>query len=171
METLVLLVVLFAVLRLAGALGVRRLDWSTSAAYALAVLLVVTGTTHFVPASFADGPVPTHADLTAMVPPFVPFPDLMVYCTGVLELLGAIGLVVARTRRWAGLGLAVLFVFLIPANIYAAVQDIPFHGAPAAPLWLRIPEQLLYIGVALLAAAPASFGANARGLRMIPSRT
>ncbi|WP_107656733.1 DoxX family protein [Nocardia suismassiliense] len=152
METLVLLLTALLGLRVVGALGVARFAvWSTCGAYALALMLIVTGTTHFVPASFADTPVPTHADLVAMVPPWVPFPALMVYLTGVLELAGAVGLVLGRTRRWAGLGLAVLFVLLIPANIYAALAEIPFHGAPATPLWVRIPEQVLYIAVALLA--------------------
>jgi uncharacterized membrane protein len=76
----------------------------------------------------------------------------MVYLTGVLELLGAAGLFRTRTRRAAGLGLTALFVVMLPANIYAAVSDIPFNGAPATPLWARIPEQALYIGAALWAA-------------------
>ncbi|WP_174553173.1 hypothetical protein [Nocardia beijingensis] len=41
---------------------------------------------------------------------------------------------------------------MLPANVYAAVSGIPFNGAPATPLWARIPEQVLYIGVALWAA-------------------
>ena len=86
-----------------------------------------------------------------MVPPFVPAPDLMVYATGVLELLGAAGLVLRATRRLAGRCLALLFVCLIPANIYAAAADIPLNGDPATPLWFRIPEQVIYIAVALWA--------------------
>jgi hypothetical protein len=40
-------------------------------------------------------------------------------------------------------------VLLLPANVYAAVADVPFHGAAATSLWLRIPEQVLYIAAAL----------------------
>ncbi|MEV5832569.1 hypothetical protein [Nocardia sp. NPDC052112] len=153
METLIFLLIVLLGLRPAGALGAKRFtDWPTCAAYALAAMLVLTGTTHFLPDSLADGPAPTHGDLVPMVPPFVPFPDFMVYLTGVLELLGALGLVLAGTRRPAGIGLAALFVTLLPANIYAAVSDTPFNGAPASPLWIRIPEQVLYIAVALWAA-------------------
>ncbi|WP_433633591.1 DoxX family protein [Nocardia sp. CA-120079] len=153
METLIFLLIVLLGLRLAGALGAKRLTgWPTCAAYALAAMLMLTGTTHFLPDSLADGPAPTHGDLVPMVPPFVPFPDFMVYLTGVLELLGALGLVLTTTRRPAGVGLAALFVALLPANIYAAVSDTPFHGAPASPLLIRIPEQLLYIAVALWAA-------------------
>jgi uncharacterized membrane protein len=159
------------VFRLLGALGVRRFrDWPASAAHGLAVMLVMTGSAHFVPASVTV--MPNHADLVAMVPPFVPFADAMVYLTGVLELLGALGLVLASTRRAAGLGLAALFVTLLPANIYAAVADVPFAGGEATPLVQRIPEQLLYIAVALWVARvfvrsesmePAAAGSSSRG--------
>ncbi|MEV4411800.1 hypothetical protein [Catellatospora sp. NPDC049609] len=137
-----------------GALGVRRFaDWPAAGAHALAVMLVMTAAAHFVPAGVTA--MPNHADLVAMVPPFVPFPGAVVYATGALELLGALGLVVTRTRRPAGLALAALFLLLLPANVYAAVADVPLHGEPASPLWQRIPEQALYITVALAAALRA----------------
>lgn len=138
-----------------GALGVRRFaSWPAAGAHALAVMLLMTSGAHFAPAGVTV--MPTHADLVAMVPPFVPFPGFMVYATGVLELLGALGLVVTRTRRPAGLALAVLFLLMLPANVYAAVADVPLNGETASPLWQRIPEQALYIAVALAAALPAS---------------
>ncbi|GAA4605676.1 hypothetical protein GCM10023195_19900 [Actinoallomurus liliacearum] len=148
--------------RLLGALGVRRFaSWSVSAAHALAVMLVVTASAHFVPASVTV--MPNHGDMVRMVPPFVPFADAMVYLTGVLELLGAAGLVVAATRWAAGIGLAALFVLLLPANIYASVAHVPFHGGEATPLWQRIPEQALYVAVAVWVVR-ASDGAAARRL-------
>ncbi|GAA2383299.1 hypothetical protein Cme02nite_70680 [Catellatospora methionotrophica] len=152
--TLAVLIIGLLVLRGLGALGVRRFaTWAASGAHALAAMLLMTASAHFVPAGVTV--MPTHADLVAMVPPFVPAPSAMVYATGVLELLGAIGLVVTRTRRAAGLCLATLFVLLLPANVYAALADVPFHGEAASPLWQRIPEQLLYIGIALAAALSA----------------
>lgn len=151
--TLMLLVVPTAGFRLLGALGLSRFaTWRSSAAHGLAALLLFTGSAHFVPDSVTM--MPSHDDLVAMVPPFVPFPSIAVYATGVLELLGAIGLVVARTRSAAGIGLAVLFVVLVPANIYAASENIPLNGDPATPLWFRLPEQVVFIAVALWAALP-----------------
>jgi uncharacterized membrane protein len=151
MTTIVILVATL-VFRLLGALRVARFaTWRISAAHGLAVMLVVTATVHFVP----DGVtfMPTHTDLVAMMPPFVPFPSAMVYLTGVLELAGAAGLVLERTRRAAGICLALLLVVMMSANVNAALNDIPFGDYPASPLWERIPEQLLYVGVALWAAA------------------
>ncbi|MGI5157496.1 DoxX family protein [Microbispora sp. CA-102843] len=152
-ETLMFLLIPWLGFRLLGGLGLARFaTWRISAAHALAVMLVLTGSAHFVPDSVTV--MPSHGDLTAMVPPFVPFPDLMVYATGVFELLGALGLVLAATRSAAGICLATLFVLLLPANAYAAVESVPLNGDPATPLWFRIPEQILYITIALWATRP-----------------
>ncbi|GCB47579.1 DoxX family protein [Streptomyces sp. NL15-2K] len=152
--TLMLLVGPALGFRLLGLLGTRRFaTWQASATHGLAVMLVATATAHFTPPSVSM--LPNHDDLTAMVPPFVPFPRAMVHVTGVLELLGAAGLIRATTRPAAGTGLAALFVLMLPANIYAALEDIPLNGAPATPLWFRIPEQLLFIALALWAATTA----------------
>ncbi|WP_084958109.1 hypothetical protein [Thermoactinospora rubra] len=143
--------------RLLGALGARRwATWHASAAHGLAVMLVLTACAHFVPESVTV--MPNHADLVRMVPPFVPFPSATVYLTGVLELAGAAGLVAPATRRAAGLALALLFVALLPANVYAAVSETPFAGEAATPLWRRVPEQALYIAVALWAALRSPAG-------------
>ncbi|MEU4540170.1 hypothetical protein AB0G15_35555 [Streptosporangium sp. NPDC023825] len=150
----IVLVVATLGFRALGALGIRRFaTWPASAAHGMAVMLVVTAAAHFVPAGVTV--MPNHADLVRMVPPVVPFPGAVVYATGVLELLGAVGLVVAATRRAAGISLAALYVLLLPANVYAAVADVPFGGGEATPLWIRIPEQILYITVALWAAGSA----------------
>lgn len=147
----IVLLVATLVFRLLGVLGVARFaTWRVSAAHGLAVMLVMTAGAHFVPAGVTF--MPNHADMVAMVPPFVPFPAFMVYLTGVLELAGAVGLVLEGTRRAAGICLALLFVVMLPANIHAALSDITFGGEPASPLWQRIPEQVLYIGIALWAA-------------------
>ncbi|MFG2331437.1 hypothetical protein ACGFMM_17620 [Streptomyces sp. NPDC048604] len=159
--TLMLLAVPTLLFRLLGAFGVGRFaTWRVSAAHGLAVMLLFTASAHFVPSAL--GPMPGHHDLVAMVPPFVPFPRLAVYATGVLELLGAAGLVLAATRRIAAFGLVVLFVVMLPANIHAAVEQIPFNGEPATPLWFRIPEQLLFIGVALWASSSVRAAAPRR---------
>ncbi|TDB76271.1 DoxX family membrane protein [Micromonospora sp. KC723] len=166
--TLLVLLAALAVLRGLGALGVRRFaTWPTTAGYALAAMLFMTASAHFVPAGVTV--MPTHDDLVAMVPPVVPSPSTMVYLTGVLEILGALGLIIGRTRRAAGYGLALLFVAMLPANIHAATAEIPFAGEPASPLWQRIPEQALYIAVALWATRDAQPPPRPRGLGMAAS--
>ncbi|WP_405763375.1 hypothetical protein OG234_32970 [Streptomyces sp. NBC_01420] len=162
-ESLMLLAVPTLVFRLLGALGVRRFaSWRAALVHGLAGLFVASGAAHFVPDG--GGVMPSHDDLTAMVPPFVPLPHLVVYGTGALELLGAAGLVRAATRPVAGICLAVLLVLMLPANVYAALEDVPLDGDPATPLWFRIPEQAVYIAVALLAAGEGD-GARRPGHR------
>ncbi|MFF5446202.1 hypothetical protein [Streptomyces sp. NPDC012888] len=159
--TLMLIAVPTVLFRLLGAFGVVRFaTWRVSVLHGLAAMLVFTASAHFVPSDL--GPMPGHHDLVAMVPPFVPFPRLVVYATGVLELLGAAGLVRESTRPMAGLGLAALFVVMLPANVHAAVAGITLDGEPATPLWFRIPEQVLFIAIALWAWAPARAAAAAR---------
>ncbi|MEU1983943.1 hypothetical protein [Nocardia sp. NPDC019395] len=146
--TLMLFVAPTLALRLLGVLGVRRFaTWRVAAAHGLAFLFTMTGLAHFMPDSVTV--MPSHNDLAAMVPSAIPFAHFAVYATGVLELAGAAGLVFAATRRWAGIGLAALLVVMIPANIHAAVEDIPLNGEPPTPLWFRIPEQIVYFVLAL----------------------
>ncbi|WP_433499168.1 DoxX family protein [Sphaerimonospora sp. CA-214678] len=142
--------------RLLGALfgPARFATWRVSAAHGLAVMLVMTASAHFVPSNVTF--MPNHADMVAMVPPFVPFPSFMVHLTGVLELAGAVGLALPATRKAAGICLALLFVLMFPANIHAALADVTLAGKAATPLWQRIPEQILYIGIALWAADVAA---------------
>jgi len=164
------LVLATLVFRALGALGVRRFaSWPVSAAHGMAVMLLFTSSAHFVPADVTV--MPNHADLARMVPPFLPFADALVYVTGVLELLGAIGLVRTATRWPAALGLAALFVMLLPANIHAATADVAFaNGEAATPLWQRIPEQILYLAMVLWVARTADSTPTRRLLRLETSK-
>ena len=82
-----------------------------------------------------------------MISPPLPNELLIIYLTGVLEIAGAIGLLIPRTRKLAGICLVLLLVALFPANVYAALNEIPLRGEAPTPLWLRGPVQLLYIGM------------------------
>ena len=74
---------------------------------------------------------------------------LFVFVTGILEILGAIGLLILQVRTAAGICLAILFVAMFPANINAALKQVPLRGKSATPLWLRLPMQGLFIALAL----------------------
>ena len=118
----------------------RRYSLADAAAWSLAAMLFLTGGAHF---------VGLREDLIRMVPPIFPRPDLLVTITGVLELIGAVGLIVHRTRSLAGVGLALLFIAMLPANIHASRHGLTLGGKPVTPLVVRIPEQLIYIAMAL----------------------
>jgi uncharacterized membrane protein len=139
---MIVLIILFAsclVLRGIGALGVTALaTWQGSACYALAVMFVFTGIAHFNRMKH---------DLVRMVPAVFPRPLLLVYFTGVLEFMGAAGLLLPRLRSLAGICLIGLLIVLFPANVHAALTGATLAGKPASPLWLRTPMQALFIGL------------------------
>ena len=138
------LLVAFAVFRGAGWMGIVSLDgWQPALRAALAVMFLFTATAHW-----GRG----RADLVRMVPPRLPRPDLVVTATGVLEILGAIGLVIPATSRLAAASLAVLLVALFPANVYAARRGLTILGRKATNLPVRTALQVAFI-LALIAAA------------------
>lgn len=86
-------------------------------------------------------------DLAAMMPEPLPDGLWIIYLTGVFEIAGAVGLLVPRTRRLAGICLVLLLIAQFPANVNAALNGIPLGGEPPTPLWLRAPMQALFIGM------------------------
>ncbi len=84
-------------------------------------------------------------DLIRMVPPSVPYPELMVTFTGVCEILGAVGLLVPRTKRVSALALILFLIAVLPANIYAAQAELTLCGSPVTPLIPRVALQMLFI--------------------------
>jgi uncharacterized membrane protein len=141
MAPLFILVISFLVLRVIGLLGVRRLSsWKEAGLLAVVIMFLFTGSTHF---------TAMNHDYAAMLPGFVPMKVWVIHLTGLLQIAGAVGLLIPRTRRLAGLSLALLLVAMFPGNVYAAVNEVPFRGEPPTPLWLRTPIQLLFIGLVL----------------------
>jgi uncharacterized membrane protein len=139
MAVLIVLFTSWLVFRGIGALGVGALaTWQRSAGFALAVMFVFTGIAHFNKMKH---------DLARMVPAMFPRPMLLVYFTGVLEFAGAVGLLMPGFRRVAGICLIVLLIVLFPANVNAAIKGTTLAGKPATPLGLRVPMQVLFIGL------------------------
>lgn len=131
--------------RAIGALGWPLLDsWPAAVRVGLAVMFAFTGAAHF---------TRTRPDMIRMVPPDLPKPAAIVTLTGVAELAGTIGLIVPSLARWAGYGLIILLVAMFPANVHAARSGQAIAGRPPMPLRLRLPLQLLWIGLLWWSAA------------------
>jgi uncharacterized membrane protein len=140
MIVVLLLVVATAVFRGLGALGVEALaSWQDAARWGLALVLAFTASAHF---------TRMRADLVRMVPPPFPRPELLVTLTGIAEALGAVGILVPQTRSLAGGALIALFAAMLPANVSAAQRGLTLGRRPVTPLWIRVPMQLLFIGIA-----------------------
>ncbi|MGB6764713.1 DoxX family protein [Mycobacterium sp.] len=134
--------------RIVGWLGVDYVDtWVKAIAVGLAAMFVLTGVAHFVP--------PLRDNLIAIVPPQLPAPGLLVSITGVLEFLGAVGLLVPVTRVAAAVCLLLLMLAMFPANIYAARMPNP-PKSMTTQLPLRTAEEIVYLAAAVVVAVGGS---------------
>lgn len=147
MAPLIVQVVAWAGLWIAGLTGMLPAAATPVGAlrFALAVMFGFTALSHFLP--------PTRPDLIRMVPPALPAPGLLVSLTGLLELAGAIGLLLPPLTRLAALALAALLVALFPANLHADRAGLQIAGRRATPLHYRLPLQLFWIACLLWVAA------------------
>lgn len=113
--------------------------WSLSAFYGLAGMFHIVLPTPFL----------------RVTPAWVPEPEAVIFLTGLCELAGAIGLLVPRLRKAAGIGLAFYAVCVFPANIKHAIDSL---GAATVSPWqwlyhlVRLPLQPPLIWVAFFAA-------------------
>jgi uncharacterized membrane protein len=64
----------------------------------------------------------------SITPQWVPYPELVVAFTGGAEIAGAIGLMLPRVRKAAGIGLALYALCVWPANFNHALNDIALGG-------------------------------------------
>ncbi|MEU5938383.1 DoxX family membrane protein [Micromonospora sp. NPDC047548] len=144
MAPLIALVAGAAAARIVGLLGVAAVDgWHPALRVGLALMFVVTASAHF---------LSRRADLIAMVPPRLPHPDLLVTLTGVLELVGALGLLMPATARPAAAALALLMLAMFPANVSAARRGLTLADRPVTPIGTRTALQLLFVAAALAVA-------------------
>jgi uncharacterized membrane protein len=144
MAPLITLLVGTTIARIVGRLGVAYVNgWTAAVAVGLAAMFVVTGIAHFAP--------PMRADLVAIVPPRLPAPGLLVTITGILELLGAAGLLLPTTRVAAALCLLALMLAMFPANVYAARMPNP-PTSMTTRLPVRTAAELVFLAAAVTVA-------------------
>jgi uncharacterized membrane protein len=99
----------------------------------LGLFFIQAGVNHFVmPKSYRR-----------IVPPGFGDPDTVVKVSGVAELAGGLGVLLAPTRRLSGLGLIALLAAVFPANVFMARNPEQFHKIPRWALYARLPLQPL----------------------------
>lgn len=101
------------------------------------LVFILAGVLHFVAPKF----------YMAIMPAYLPRPLLLVYLSGVFEVLGGIGLLLPATRTPAGIGLILLLLAVLPANIemLRLAQNRDASTAFVAACWLRLPLQAVLI--------------------------
>ncbi|PYI56975.1 DoxX family protein [Paenibacillus flagellatus] len=126
-----------------GLLGVPYFaGWHTSLQGAVAVMMLLTASAHW---------GRRRPDLIRMVPAGFPRPDRIVTITGVLELAGAVGILLPATSRAASAALALLLVAMFPANVKAARERLTIAGQPVPSLLPRTVLQIVFVAAIVLA--------------------
>ena len=82
------------------------------------------------------------AGFLAITPHWVPWPAHIVALTGLAEIAGAAGLMIPRLRGAAGIGLALYALWVWPANLNHALNDIPLRGVHLS-WWYHGPRLVL----------------------------
>lgn len=140
MKPLFVLIAVFILMIVITRVAQGRVNLRQSARIALSAMLLFTAMGHFM---YPEG-------MSSMLPSFIPYKYHMVLFTGVLEILGAIGLMIPKTRKLTAWLLILFFILVLPANIHAAMQHLDyqsnrFDGPGPAYLWFRVPLQILFI--------------------------
>lgn len=103
----------------------------------LAILYLIAGILH----------IRSPSGFLAITPDWVPFPEQVVFLTGVAEIAGAIGLLIPsqlipHIRYASGIGLALYAFCVYPANVNHAVNNIAIGGETAS--WAYHGPRLLF---------------------------
>lgn len=140
MKPFIILLVTFVLAVAVSKLAMGNWNFVFSGNLSMAVMLCFTSLGHFM---FTKG-------MAMMVPSFIPMKKLMVYFTGILEIILGIALLFPSLRFASGILLLVFFALMLPANMNAAIRHIDYEkatyeGKGMSYLWFRIPLQVLFI--------------------------
>ncbi|HZS54630.1 MAG TPA: DoxX family protein [Bryobacteraceae bacterium] len=139
----VVLVVAFCICALTGKLGNAYLaDYHHALRPALAVMFLLTASAHW---------GAKRADLVRMVPSAFGRTEAWVTLTGLLEIAGAIGLLIPVTAPAAAIGLALLLLAMFPANVRAARLHLTIGGKQVPKIGIRAVIQVIFLTCAVLA--------------------
>ena len=140
MKVLLVLIISFILTSIISRLFIGDWNLTLSGNVAMMLMLWFASLGHFM---FTKG-------MVMMMPSFIPFKGVLVYLTGIMEIVIGPLLIINTTRHIAGIILLMMFVIMLPANINAAVKHVDFEkatysGSGTGYLWFRIPLQVLFI--------------------------
>jgi uncharacterized membrane protein len=101
----------------------------------MAAFYVFAGINHFVSPEF----------YLPIMPDYLPWHMGLIYVSGVAEIALGIAVLIPRLRVLAAWGIIALLVAVFPANLHAALHEIPMVGTETVWNWVRLPFQALFI--------------------------
>lgn len=140
MITIIVLLVVYVISIFAIKIFRGKYELPLAGRIAMSAMLLLTAIGHFI---YADG-------MAMMLPEFIPYKPEIVFLTGIIEIAAAIGLLLPALKVMTGWLLIVFFIAILPANIYAAINNVDFQkasfdGSGTNYLWFRIPLQIFFI--------------------------
>lgn len=97
----------------------------------LIIFYIIAGTNHFINPELYIG----------LIPSYLPFPEVINYVSGSLEILFAVGVIFEKTRLMAVQAIIALLILFIPSHIYfiqvGSCVETAFCVAPWIA-WLRL---------------------------------
>jgi uncharacterized membrane protein len=113
----------------------QHILYGVTKAYTMAALYVAAGINHFIHPLFYE----------AIMPPYLPFHTILIFISGVCEILFACLLLPLNTRRLAAWCIIVLLIAVFPANVQMAINYYKAHNRHLWIALLRLPMQLLLL--------------------------
>lgn len=112
-----------------------------SSSFILGIFFINVGIGHFLDPAWFEPIVPT----------ILGDPTFWVLITGAMEVVLGLGLIIPRTRKYAGLLMALFLVAVYWANLNMWINNVPLEGKTFEGKWhvLRLIAQVMMIGVAL----------------------
>jgi len=100
--------------------------WGKVSLWILVVFFVMAGLWHFIDA-------PSYYPL---IPYYLPFPKVINFVSGALEVVLGLSMLYLVWRKWAGWALIVLMILFIPSHIHFIQQDGCVEGSLCFPVWV-----------------------------------
>jgi len=120
LKSLFVLLTSFGIALLAVKIFDQRWNFIFAGNFAMSVMLLFTAMGHF---AFSKG-------MMMMLPDFIPFKRQVIYGTGLIEILAAIGLFIPSYRYLTSIALVIFFVLILPSNIYASIKKVNYQKGP-----------------------------------------
>ncbi len=104
--------------------------------FLFAIFFVLAGFNHFFSTAF----------YLHIMPSYLPWQLLLIYLSGLVEIILGIALLIPTCTQMAAWGLIALLIAVLPANIHMAVNYDLYPEYSVAALWVRLPLQIVLMG-------------------------
>ena len=108
--------------------------------YIIALFYIIVGFKHFTNVDF----------FLIIVPPYLPFPEFIVYFSGIFEIVLGFLIIPSKSRKYAAFGFILLLIAVFPANIYLYTSETAqnLYGINKIDALIRLPFQIPLIIIA-----------------------